>query len=182
MKYFLAFLASIGLIILVFLLILRGFSGNGGTKPTPLINYARTGTIVQLMIDGETNADQEHRAIRITVSRSESRIEILNGYEYTLAESKSFVSNEEAYANFLRAIELLGYTKGIDDPKRADERGYCAAGQRQIFSITRGSKDVQRYWTTTCGGGTFKGNKAKIIQLFRHQIPEYSKLVRKVDL
>ena len=44
MKYFIAFLASIALIIFVIVLIIRGFTGNDkkADLPTPLIDYANT--------------------------------------------------------------------------------------------------------------------------------------------
>ncbi len=185
MKYFLGFLATIGLIILVFVLILRGFSGNKtDEKPKPLVDYATTSTQVRLTIDGPIVAEQEHQAYRITVSRSETQIETLQGYQYMPIETKSYDNNRESYSNFLRAIDMNGFAKGNSKSGSKDERGVCPEGNRLIMEIIDGSNRIQRYWTTTCGGGTFRGNSAKVRQLFNKQVPstEFSKITGRLRL
>lgn len=182
MRYFLGFLAAVGLVVLVFVLVLRGFSGGKDSVEVKLTDYTATDTVMQMTVDGKVVADQEHQMVRITVGRAENKIELINGYQNQVVDTKTFPNNEEAYGTFLRALDLLGYTKGDINPKKGDERGVCATGQRFIFEIKTGSANVQRFWKTTCGSGTFKGNSSEVRNLFRAQIPEYSKITSKLDL
>ncbi|HET8671856.1 MAG TPA: hypothetical protein VFM05_14920 [Candidatus Saccharimonadales bacterium] len=174
MRYFLGFLAAVGLIIFVFILVLRGFSGDSKTKSEPLTDYAGTDALVRMTVDGPIVADQQHQAYRITVSRSEARIETLQGYEYNSIETKNYVNNQQSFTNFLRALDLAGYTRGLKktDRQSNDERGVCATGSRFVFEIVNGTSEIQRYWSTSCSGqGTFRGNAAQVKQLFDRQIP-----------
>ncbi|MEK7153054.1 MAG: hypothetical protein AAB834_03840 [Patescibacteria group bacterium] len=175
MRYFLGFLASIGLIILVFVLILRGFGGDSTKAPQdPLSEYANTDAVVSMTVDGPIIAEQQHQAYRISIGRSETRIETLQGYEYEAIETKTYENNREGFTNFLRAIDIEGYTRGAAeaDSQAQDERGVCATGRRYVFEIMSGTSQVQRYWSTSCGSqGTFKGNAEQIKSLFDRQIP-----------
>jgi hypothetical protein len=180
MRYFLGFLAAIGLVVLVFILILRGLSGpRQSNVQTLLTDYSKTQTVMRMTIDGPVNADQNHRQVRVTVGRDENMVETITGYQGEVLDTKTYPNNEEAYYTFLRALQLQGYTKGNPDEARADERGVCATGKRYIFEIITGSATVQRYWTTSCdGGGTFTGNTSTIRLLFQKQVPDYSKMTR----
>jgi len=183
MRYFLGFLAAIGLIVLVFILVLRGFSG--GKQPANkavLTDYASTETVMQLTLDGPVNADQNHERVRISVGRTINTIEIMKGYENKVVDSRIYPNNEEAYGNFLRSLQLLGYTKGNADPKLADERGVCPLAQRYVYEIVSGDATVQRFWNGSCGGGTFGGNANNVRALFKQQIPDYSQLTRKLSV
>lgn len=183
MKYFFAFLAAVALIVVVFILIVRGFGG-GGKPPvqTELIDYAKTQTVVRMTVEGRVNLDAEHRLVRVTVGRDSNVINLIQGYEGHVIQTQTYDSNENAYATFLRALQLKGYTKGNDDPDRQDSRGVCPTGKVYTFEIITGSSPVQRFWTTSCGGGTFKGEASVIRQLFRAQIPDYSKIIRGTGL
>lgn len=174
MKYFLGFIASIGLIILVFVLILRGFSGGNKNEQIvkPLVEYANTSTQVRLTVDGPIVSEQEHQAYRITVGKDGNQIETLQGYQYLPIETKTYDNNQESYANFLRALDMAGFTKGNAKSQNKDERGICPNGSRLIMEILKGTQREQRYWTTSCGGGNFRGNSANIRQLFNKQIPQ----------
>lgn len=187
MKYFFGFAAVILLVLITFILIWRGLTGGGGEEqnvPPPLSDYTFTTTAMRLTIDGEVNAQQEHRAIRIIVSRSESRLEVLNGYDRVLVDSKSYASNQEAYGVFLRSLDRMGYTMGDDDPDLRDERGFCPTGRRYIYEIVDGTDVIQKFWSTSCDRdeGTFQGSASLILDLFKEQIPDYRQLTRKVDL
>jgi hypothetical protein len=175
MKYFFGFLASIGLIILVFILILRGFGGKPqGQQPDPLTDYANSDALVRMTVDGPIVSDQQHQAYRITVGRSETRIETLQGYEYDAIDTKTYNNNQEGFTNFLRAIEFAGFAKGVKDVdnQQQDERGVCATGNRFVFEIIDGTSQVQRYWSTSCGNnGTFKGKTEQVKRLFDRQVP-----------
>ncbi|HEV7453707.1 MAG TPA: hypothetical protein VGO07_00440 [Candidatus Saccharimonadales bacterium] len=177
MRYFLGFLAVVALIVAVFILVLKGFSGPAKPKNAiTLSDYATSQTVVSVTVDGPVNADQKHEAYRITIGRDANVIEVMHGYKYEVVNAQTYASNSEAYTNFLKSIQLLGFTKGDPDPKKADPRGYCPLGDRIIYRIETGNEDVQKYWTTTCNGGTFKGNSATIRSLFIKQIPDFPKI------
>lgn len=176
MKYFFGFLASVGLIILVFILVLRGLSGGDEAKKTQiqLIDYANTDTAVQMTVDGRVTADQTHQGYRITIDRNEARIEVYKGYDNSIVDTKIYDNNQQAYATFLRALDLAGFTKGNDDPALGDERGVCPSGQRYILETLGDGTDSKRYWTTSCrGGGTYRGNLDATQNLFQNQIPDF---------
>jgi hypothetical protein len=182
MKYFFGFLASIGLVVLVVVLLIRGLTGGNGTPKTQvkLADYANTNAQVSMTIDGKINSNETHRAAEITVSRSEVRMEVFKGYQRELLASKTYQNNDEAYANFLRALQLAGFTKGKADvtAEQGDPRGVCPDGQRYVLKLSSGPSDVLRYWATSCGGqGTFKGSLSHVRQLFTAQVPDYSKLL-----
>lgn len=177
MRYFLGFLACVALIVVVFILVLRGLTGHRTPQnQTVLTDYTSTNTAMRFTIDGPITAEQTHKRIRITVSRSESRIEIMQGYLETVVAAQSYPGNEEAYGNFLRSLQLLGYTKGDPDPEKTDERGYCPTTRRYVYEIVSGTTNLQRFWKGACGPGTFKGDSARVRTLFIQQIPDYPKL------
>lgn len=176
MRYFLGFLAAVALLVVVFILIVRGFGGRGPNVQADLTDYAKTQTVMRLIVEGPVNADESHRSVSVIVGRSSNTINLVQGYEGRVIKTQTYQSNEDAYATFLRALQLNGYTKGNTDPARADSRGVCPTGKVYTFEIITGSATVQRFWTTSCGGGTFKGNHALIRKLFKAQIPDYTKI------
>jgi hypothetical protein len=188
MRYFLGFLASIGLIVLVFILVLRGFGGKSTQQnQTPLTSYASSDTTVRMTVDGPIVGDQQHQAYRITVGRDQITLETLQGYQYSPIDTKMYENNQDAYANFLQAIDLDGFSKGVANPDStaSDERGVCPNGQRFVFEIDNGASQVERYWSTSCGGkGTFKGNTNAVKQLFDRQVPltDFSKEIGHLNL
>lgn len=182
MRYFLTFLIGIGLIVLVIILLLRAIFGGGGDSPesrAPLIDYANSNVIMRITIQGPINAHQEHARARIDVSQYSSDIRVISGYENFVERSETFESNPSAYANFLRALDLMGYDQGDDSDALADERGVCPFGRRYVFEIIDGSSTIQRYWATSCSGAPRSSNAQvnPVLRLFRAQIPEYNQIV-----
>ncbi len=185
MKYFLAFLGIVALVVLVFILIVRGLTGGHKDAKAPLVtlsDYANTSTVMRLTVDGPIVADQDHRAVRVTVSRDQNMIEIISGYNGSVIQQQTFSNNQAAYTSFLKALQLMGYTKGNTTAALADERGYCATGDRFIYEIQTNGNSIQRFWYTSCGQGTFKGSNAAVRQLFRAQIPGYAKIAAGLGL
>lgn len=187
MRYFFGFLLAILLIIGTFVLVLRGFhSGESAhSTTTPLTNYAITDTTVQFTDDGPVNADQTHEGLRITVGQYATTIQIYKGYQNDVTSNQTFENNSSSYGTFLRAIELLDYTSGVinPSPELADPRGVCPTGQTFTFQIINGDgSNIQNYWTSSCGGGTFKGDVQAIISLFQGQVPNYPSIAGNVAL
>lgn len=185
MRYFIAFLLAIGLIVLVFILIFKSFSGSGSPQktPKPLTDYTGTNTVMQMTIDGVINADTKHYQMRMTVGQTDNQLELLTGYEGTVARQQTYPSNQAAYGEFLRALDLAGYTKGDTSKSLSDERGYCPFGERYIFEIINGDTDVERFWSTSCGGqGSYKGNTSATKNLFINQMPDYTTFIQNTGL
>lgn len=187
MRYFIGFLIILGLVILGIILFIRLLFGGPDQADIPqaksLTSYSSTATTMQLEISGPINVNQEHRRIQIEIGTSRNEIRIVRGFQNDVIRRESFNSNPDAYANFLRAIDLLGFTKGDGSESVADERGQCPTGQRFVFAITSGAETKQRFWSTSCGeGGSFQGSSEEIIELFQAQIPGYNDITEDVEL
>lgn len=168
-------LVGIGIVVLVIVLLVKAIFGGGSSTPAKQINlvsYASTGATAELYIDGPVRSDQEHHAVKISVSQNQAEIDIFQGYEGNVVQMQTFPNNSASYANFLQALNHLNFTKGDNDPAKQDERGFCAPENRFIYTFTNDGKKLFRYWTTSCGGGTFGGNRQQVRQLFERQIPE----------
>ena len=176
MRFIIGFIVAIGLLIVAFVII---FSGHGNTNETPanaptkLLDYANTSKQVVLTTEGPVNANQNHKEVRITVGNTATTIDIFQGYEQTLLSTQSYANNTASYSDFLKSLDLAGYTKGDTNPKIADERGYCATGSRYVMTIKDGDHDTQRYWSSSCGLGSFKGKTQLVRSLFQAQVPNY---------
>mgnify|MGYP000156124413 CR=1 FL=1 len=185
MRYVIGFLISVGLIILVLVMIFRG---GGDPAPAPnaskrMVDYANTSTVVQFIDDYKVSHDSTHRQIVTTVGRDAVTLVVETGYEGTILRSQTYPNNPTAYANFLRALQVAGYTNGDNSAGLRDERGYCPSGRRFVFEIKDGARSIQRYWSTSCGNiGSFKGRSDTVRSLFQRQVPDYSKLTSGVQL
>jgi hypothetical protein len=186
MRYIVGLLLGIGLIILTFILIFKAFSGGSHTpktNPIDLNSYSTTDAVMRMTIDGPITSEQKHSVVRVTVGNDQVLFEQLDGYQGKLVQSKTYPSNPDAYATFLRALTLADYTKGNPNGIK-DERGYCPNGRRYVYeALTRGDT-ILRWWSDTCNskGATFLGNRAVVQRLFTDQVPDYSKLVSKARL
>lgn len=184
MRYFISFLVALGLLFLVIFLLFHG-----GSKPaTPqltaqaLPGYATTDAQAVMTIDGPVNAVQNHKQIRITVSRDNVTYEQLQGYSGDVVQTQQYPNTEDAYATFLITLARAGYTRGDNNPKARDERGFCPLGDRYIFQFTQDNNDLERYWTTSCGGPkTYQGPLGLTIKLFQLQVPNYSDLTHNIS-
>ena len=185
MRYFAGFLVAIGLLVVVFILVLRGFTHHGPKTPQiTLSDYATTDAVMQLTIDGPLTADQQHQGLRITIGQNNNTIQTYQGYQNDITSTKTYPNNEAAYDDFLHALQLYGFTKGNPDPSKTDERGYCPSGDRYIYEALNGSgTDILRWWGTSCGGqGNFGGVGPQVRELFIKQIPDYGTITEKVAI
>ena len=175
-------LVVIGLIWLIILLFSKVFSGgnqNAPTTTTKLSTYAHSGTAAEFLVDGPIVVNQNHRSIRITVEASLSKIELMSGYEGQVIRQEVFPNTQDGYLNFLKGLDTLGFTKGNKTTLK-DERGQCPLQSRYVYSLKNNGSDVLRYWSTSCGTGSFGGKRDAVRQLFERQIPPvtYSEFTR----
>lgn len=179
MKYFIGFMITITLIIILLVVSLTGGSKKPHVKNTkqPLVSYYNTDAEVRMTIDGPVNADQIHNVVKVTVGRDKSSYQYISGYEGRVVNEVNFRNNENSYKNFLSALTRAGFTNG--DPNKQNENylGYCPLASRYIFEVYEGSNVIQKYWTTSCQTTkTYLGNFPVTLQLFKAQIPNYSQI------
>jgi hypothetical protein len=185
MRYFLGFLATIGLIIFIIILLFHG----GGKPKSPIITrraldtFATTDATVSMTAQGPINANVNHEQIRIIVSANDATFQHIRGYQGTVVDSRNYANNVDSYTNFLFALERAGFTNGNNSKVLADYRGYCPLGTRYIFDVDQGGQNIQQYWATNCGGTrTYLGELSLTLQLFQNQIPDYSLLTQNIAL
>lgn len=169
---------------------------NGSDKEeTPLANtipakslpeYAGTDAEVRVTVDGPIVGEETHRAIRITISRDERTLDIIQGYQGLVIKTQDYDNDQASFDVFLRAINGLGFTSS-KKPKVADEYTVCPTGTRYTYELTNTESpetDV-RLWSVSCGFefGSFAGGPGPTIRsLFQKQIPDYAKLVEGVSV
>lgn len=174
MRYFVGFLITIGLVILLIILLVGGGSNKIPTTNKPLSSYASTDAQAIMTIDGPVNANQDHIELRITVGRDQVSYEKMSGYDGNVVDSKLFTNSQSAYTEFLLALAHAGFTRGSRDKTLADDRGYCPLENRYIFELNQDGQQIERYWTSDCNTPkTYLGNRSLTITLFEKQIPGF---------
>lgn len=181
-RYILGFLLAVGLIIIVIILILHG-SSSPTPRPLSLNGDASTGTSVQFIIDSPITATSTHHDIIVNVDNIQSTITITQGYDGQIDNTQAFPMSVNAYAVFLRALMINGFTLGNNSSTLANETGHCALGDRYTYEVINGSGNtVEHYWSTSCETGNFLGDIPVIQQLFESQIPNYDSLTSNISL
>jgi hypothetical protein len=176
------YIIGIGLaIVLLFIVIFMIVRGGGDDAKTPetqreLTSYAEDSnfTVTHRMI-GPIVAAQNHDEVEISVNNTSATVNVIKGYDGNVVDSRSYPMSTEGFREFLSALSKAGYTKGNTDEDLRNDEGNCATGQRYTFEATDGSRNMQRFWATSCGGTkTYRGNVDRTISLFQQQIPDYS--------
>jgi hypothetical protein len=187
MRYILWFLAVIGLIIILIILLFgHGVKSTKSASITPqeLLSYSsNSNSEVRATIDGPINANQDHQSVQITVNQNDVTYDQLTGYEGQVVNQQTFSSNQPAYAVFLHALNVAGYTEGNSSSSLSDERGYCATGERYIFEVINNGKDVSRFWSTSCGNPrSYNGSLDLTLTLFENQVPNFGTLTQNLQI
>jgi hypothetical protein len=154
------------------------------TPTTPVVKslpeYASTYAEVSYMTDGHINGEDQHRAIKVTISQYQRKVQVLSGYGYNVIDEHSQTNNQTAYEVFLKALKNEGFTQKIQKPKAPNsETGQCPLGTRTILELNDSGDSLSRLWTSSCGRnvGTFGGNTGAIQSLFQSQITDYNKIL-----
>jgi hypothetical protein len=180
----LAALVGLGIVIVFIVLMVKAFTGHGGspTNQIDLSKYGYTMAQATLTIDAPTNTDQDHRQVKITVGATQNEIDIIQGYQGNVIASQTYANNSPAFAAFLESLKLLNFSKGSSS--KADYRGYCPTGERYLYAFNDGQNDLFSYWSTSCGQGTFGGDRVQTRRLFERQVPEadFDKLAGDIPL
>lgn len=186
MKFIIGVFSAIMILLLVVVLLFnRGDDASqpaANTQPAQLVDYASKNSNVSLTTVGRVVGEDEQRSIRIVVSPSERRLEILGGYGQTVISSQAFANTPIGYQNFLSALSGQGFTRAKES-KIKDATTVCPTGQRFEYDLSENGDHVSNLWSVSCDrSGTFNGNAIVVRQLFERQIPQYSTLVTDVNL
>lgn len=184
MRYIIGVLGFLLVIFLVVALIFgRGGNSNNQNKTiTQMVDYADKNSSVSLTTIGNLVGNDQRRAIRVTVTPNERRLEILSGYDETVSSLQTYPNTQEAYSNLLSALGNYGFNK-----KRAtsitDPRGLCPTGYRYVYDLSQDGDHISNLWNTSCNDGSNFAGKGPIIrQIFQAQIPDYEKQTESVHL
>lgn len=189
MKYVFGVFGIIVLLLLIVILIVRSGPDEPvgdtqtGKPQVSLAAYEDKSATASMTVRGDVTADENRRAIKISVSRHERVVEVLEGYDEQVVSRQSYPNNEDAYKIFLSALANAGFERQ-QESKIKDERGTCPFGRRYVYRLQDGSELVHRTWSTSCRReqGTFGGNSNIVRRLFEQQIPDYSEVTRGVRL
>lgn len=174
----------------IFLILNRNSSSNktnnqDNTKTaTQAKQFSDNATEVKYTIYGKVVGDENRRAIRITVNDTERKLEILQGYDERVIDSRTFSNNSSAFKDFLLALQGANFSVH-DTSIKTDDRTICPLGKRYVYEADYyDGTDSLRSWTTSCTskGVTFKGARGTVDSLFRGQITDFDKLTRQVQL
>lgn len=150
--------------------------------PKQISDYNTPSSMVRLTMDGSVNADQTHRMIRITISQNQTNLDVFQGYQYNLLNSKTYSNNKDAYNDFLFGLRNADFDKNRNT-KQTNYAGMCQLGIRYIYEIFDQNKQVSSRWSASCGSmGTFGGKTGLVNTLFKAQIPDYPALTKGVEL
>lgn len=183
-RYFIGFgLVIILLFVIIFIIVNHGGSNKVPTTQRSLPSYSDDDNAsARETIIGPIVAEQDHTETQITVSNTSSTIEVTRGYNGNEVTSRSYTSSPAAFSEFLHALDKAGYTHGNTDESLANDQGFCPTGNRYIFTLQDGSRTVQRFWATSCGGTkTYRGNLGLTLWLFENQIPDYDTVINSVQ-
>lgn len=183
-------LGVIAVIIIAFLAIasIVNRTGNDGTTPpsaktTHLSELAADDTELILTTRGRLTGDDTFRSVRITINATSRKVEILDGYNLVVSNSKTFSNNETAFTNLLFALDNAGYLRS-QKSQYSDLRGVCPNGQQFTYAYTSGDDKPDALWSTSCGvsNGTLRGSAALIRQIMQNQITDYNTFISGVRL
>ena len=170
------------------------FSGGGedsGTTPPPVntgkqaLTSATADRSVRMTARGPLVADENFYSYTITVAPDKRNMTTYKGYAGEQIETSQLSNTMQAYEQFVHALDRANLMEGEPLSGDAnDTRGVCATGTVYAFEVLQGTNTVRSFWTSTCKGsqGSLEANLQQVAGLFRRQIPDYSKLVRSIDI
>lgn len=141
-----------------------------------LADHIKDDTNLRLSIDGPVTADEKHQSMSIEVTPTSRRITTYKTYGKVVIKQADYPNNRTAFEAFALALDRAGFT--AENAKRKDSTyaGECATGRVYTFDLISAGKPIESLWATSCNGatGSFAGNIANVLTLFKGQIPNYS--------
>jgi hypothetical protein len=140
---------------------------------------------VRMTVRGPIVADEVFHSYQISVTPSSRTLVTYTGYLDKKVGQVALSNNVPSYEEFIYALDRANLTKGKQlTGTQNDTRGVCATGQVFEFEILDDTKSVKQLWTSTCSGskGSLDASVKQLTALFVAQIPDSSKLIKKVNL
>ena len=150
----------------------------------PLESYTNDPTAqIAMLIDGPVNAESKHNQVQVFINNTGTTINTFRGYNDQVINSKHYYLSVNGFHVLLRSLAYAGFMEGNSNPQLSEASGYCPTGNTYIFSLDDNGKQLQRYWTTDCGGThTYNGDFQLTLSLFEAQVPDYSSLTSNLNL
>lgn len=201
MRYFVGFLISLGLIIVLVLTLFRGGNEQAQTQKTDqaqtqqqeeqqtekpqnnnLSKYAFTNSETIMILAGPIVASDNYREVRVIVRPDNVTFQVVKGYDNQVIDQRSFANNQASYENFLNALQSVGFNQTTEQGLNG-AAGSCPLRQRYIFILNENNTPARQFWSSNCVGvGNYKGRLNQTIDLFQAQVPNYNDLTEDVDL
>lgn len=168
------------------------FSSDGASDPVVPANNGKAALVdtaadrsVRMVARGPIVAEENFHSYSMTIAPDSRNMTTYVGYIGQTVNSEQLGNNVQAYTQFVNALSRANLMEGTPLTGEANDiNGICATGYVYEFEVMQGENSVQKLWTSTCRGslGSLKANLQQILNLFRTQIPSYSKLVDEIDL
>lgn len=179
MKYFLGALGGLLVIILLVVLIVGGGDNDvPADEVTRLTDYAAEASETMYTIGGPITAEETHRQVRITVTNSQRKIDVIDGYNGNVLRTETYPNTTAAYEAFLAAIEQVGFSKTRNSD--LSFTSVCPTGRRYSYALNNGEEKIVNTWSATCEKGTFGGKTNATERLFQAQIPDYQDVTQDI--
>lgn len=131
---------------------------------------------VRLTVRGPIVADENYQTYQITVSSTTRNYTLNDGYNGSVATTKTYSNSQVAYEQFVYALDKSNASTVNSSGSSQDLRGACATGNTFRFEVLDGDKVDQTVWTSTCTGsrGTMTASPALMQRLFDAQVPNFT--------
>lgn len=172
----------------------QAFFGGGGSSsqsPAPVNSgkQALTTTTadrsVRVSVRGPIVAQENFHSYTISISPDSRTMTTYKGYLGEQLDTSQLDNNAQAYEQFVKALDRANMMEGTQlEGEANDTAGVCATGNLYMFEVLQATNVVRSLWTTTCKGsaGSLKANRQQLQNLFKAQIPDFTKLATKVRL
>jgi hypothetical protein len=144
----------------------------------------QAGHSVRMTYRGPIYGQEKFKTYTVTVSPDSRNMTTYVGYLGQQIQTSQLTNNTQAYEQFVYALDRAGLMDGKPLTGDADDRrGVCATGNVYEFDVLEGSSSIQNLWTSSCksAAGSLKASYSAVSQLFQRQIPDYSKLLSKMN-
>jgi len=185
---FISFVVIVIIIVAIVSISRAIFSGTQKTDDTPKQDTGRTALLntgenhsVSLTVRGPIVAQEDFYSYEIAVSPSKRTMDVYSGYLDDVKKSKNLDNNEQAYEQFVYALDKANMMKGTmpSDDAKNDLRGICATGYVYEYAALVDEKPAKHLWASTCSGskGTLDASVSQLNNLFFAQVPGSNNLI-----
>lgn len=160
-------------------------NGQPSSKTVTLSNYDNSPSAsISWTQQGRIVGNNQFNSIRVTITPTFRRLEILNGYENQVVKTSVYDNNQPAYNTFASSLDLLKFGKDRT-VSNSNVQGACPFGNRFLYNFSADNQQYVNTWSDSCSttNGTYGGgNATSTAQLFRNQIPDYGRQTSGVSL